>query len=537
MNNSHISAGQFFQNLPQTSPQSFSVLHILLKPYLLPNLFIPLLLFYSAKARLGTLFAPTAQPYAKARDGLDLCYSDCQIPMKPSTLSQRRFPHTVLARILFLYARTSIVSPALKAYLVAYLYVTLPKLLAHVTKLFKTGDLATVGPRIKRTLCNALGIKKFPALAGLLVLQINVLEPLCGVLLRQVAPTLPLASRLAASTLLLAFAASLLTFPRFQDHALGSGRHTLLDLSLLVATRAADTLASAFLGRWGHLARWLALGDGALFMALSLLIMYSWFFHPERLPPAYRNWITSAADMDVEMVHALKYLKEKKGAYGVQNEYTAMLADYCVRHGRLPTEGCIVANQPLSCECVHAFKSKSCEVHALWRFWRGFKFALKLYGGLNALMLALPRGGRFQHRLWRAMVSLVRSLCFLASFIALCWYGVCLGRTRLLPKMFPAVPLTVWDDKWCVVLGLLLCGLSCFVETAKRRKELALFVVPRAVGTVVSFEPSPANLRAESVAFALSMAVLVAFAKKDPALVRGLFGKGLVSVFSLKRYE
>ena len=87
-----------------------------------------------------------------------------------------------------------------------------------------------------------------------------------------------------------------------------------------------------------------------------------------------------------------------------------------------------------------------------------------------------------------------------------------------------------------VACGCVLCGFSCFLETPQRRKELALFVAPHAFSKLVSTEPSEEALWLERLVFAVSMAVLVAFAKKDPSSVRGIFRKGLQSVFSLQSY-
>lgn len=336
------------------------------------------------------------------------------------------------------------------------------------------------------------------------------------------------------------------------------GRHHLLDLTLLVATRAADTVvalggarvvarAAKALAARGRAARMVGrataaalasgVGDGALFVALSYLVMYAWFYYPERLPPAYRRWITLAAAMDDEMVEMLRLIKHGTLVYGEDGPKARLLEQYCRRYGQDPARGLTVANVPLECEVVHAFHGRSCEAHAAWRFARGFRFALKLYGTLNLAMLVVRGRRPWGAAVVRAVRLTVRSALFLGAFIALCWYGVCLARTRVFPRMFPAVPKHHWDDTAGVASGLLLCGLSCFVETPQRRKELALFVAPRAVGTLVLTEPTARNLRVESVAFAASMAVLVACSRQDPAKVRGLFGKGLETVFSVRSYQ
>lgn len=430
-----------------------------------------------------------------------------------------------------LYALKRVGSPALRAFAFAYVYIILPKVVGTVVRLSRTKDYALILPRVVKSLKNALKGEKFPALAAQMSLGVSILEPISFLLLRSVIASTR--KNLVVSTFVASFMTSLALFPRFQTTVAKHSRHLSLDLTLLVVTRAVDTvLATALSGVGG---RDLSLiGDALLFGVSSALVMYAWFFNPSRLPPAYRKWITLAASMDDELVEMLRLVREKKLKYGEHGPHEHILDEYCRRYGQDPSRGSLVENQPLDCECIHAFKTKSCEKHALWRFVRGFQFAFKLYGGLNLIMLMIPRRhSNFVQRLVRSLRSSVRSSCFLATFIALNWYGVCLARTRVLPKLFPHVPATRWDDTVCVVSGCMLTGLSCFVDTPLRRKELALFVAPRAAGTLVNPEPTPGNLQLESVAFAMGMAVLVAFSRREASKVRGIFGRGLSMVFSL----
>lgn len=376
---------------------------------------------------------------------------------------------------------------------------------------------------------------KFPAFAAKMVLLTNILEPLLLVMFNKLGVSGK--TSIAASTLGATFVACLSTFPTFQNHVGKHGRHISLDLTLLMFTRAMDT---AFATALGYKSSFLgssssSLADGALFAVSSCLIMYNWVYNPENLPPAYRRWVAAAANLDLEIVDTLRYIKEKKLFYGVEGRHLDTLAGYCRKYGQDPLRGCTTTNIPLQCEVVHAFQTKNCELHALWRFARGFTFAFRLYGPLNALMLLVPKSSPWKTRIFAAIVSSVRSSCFLGAFIGFFWYGACLGRTRALPKLFPGVPASRWDDGVCVATGSAACGLSGFIETAQRRKELALFVAPRALGTMISAEPTQRNLRIERLVLALSTAVLVTSCKQDSSRVRGVFGRGLQAVF-MKRF-
>lgn len=192
------------------------------------------------------------------------------------------------------------------------------------------------------------------------------------------------------------------------------------------------------------------------------------------------------------------------------------MGPYFEKHGRDPRRGNTIVTQPIECEAVHAFTTKSCELHALWRFWRGFKFALGVYAPLNLLMLIFPLKTNKTVRLIRVLKSSIRSSCFLGTYIGLYWYAVCLARTRLFPKLFPNIPRARFDDTICAASGAVMCGFSSFIETPQRRKELALFVAPRGLGTLVPLEPTKRNLIIESFVFSVSLAVLLAYSKIIP---------------------
>ena len=107
---------------------------------------------------------------------------------------------------------------------------------------------------------------------------------------------------------------------------------------------------------------------------------------------------------------------------------------------KLPEElGDPVRTIPIPCELVHQGCGKSCEKHAMSRFCRGWLFAAKMYGPLQLIVLLrnIKAKGRFtQSALIRAILDMARSSAFLGTFIAFFYYGVCLSRTRLGPKLF-----------------------------------------------------------------------------------------------------
>lgn len=432
-------------------------------------------------------------------------------------------------KFLLKFTSQKVVRPSLKAFLFAYLYITVPKIINNVMISVKNRDYKQLIHRTMKIITKAFHPMKFPMFSASLIAIINVLEPLIARFLQGKKGFNNPLKTLFLSTFISSFIAACTAFPGFQKHILSYGRFTSLDLTLLMFSRALDTTLSSTLST--VLPSMLQpFGDALLFITSCSFIMYCWFFHPSRLPPAYRKWITSAANMDEEIVLLLRNLHFGDDKYGQKSN---TLTTYCHRYDKNPQVGDLVTVQPVPCEVVHAFQTTNCELHALWRFKRGFEFAFRLYGGINLVMLLVPKKIPMILRLRKAIILTVRSSSFLGGYIALYWYAVCLARKRLLPKMFPEVPNTRWDSTIAPTAGAIACGFSGFIETAQRRKELALFVLPRAIGTLVPTELSETNILIERLVFALSMATLMAYCKRDPGKVRGIFGKGLKAVMSI----
>lgn len=79
-----------------------------------------------------------------------------------------------------------------------------------------------------------------------------------------------------------------------------------------------------------------------------------------------------------------------------------------------------------------------------------------------------------------------RSAAFLSTFLTSCWYGVCLTRSIVLARLFPWISHDVWDGPYGgIMVGSLLCGSSIWIENGRRRGEMALYVLPRAIRSLL----------------------------------------------------
>jgi hypothetical protein len=429
-----------------------------------------------------------------------------------------------LSALLRQVPRNALLKSTQRAFIYSYLYIVLPRVVKKITRAIeKRQDPRDTLAGLLRTLVRGLHPLKFALLMARMFATMNVLAPFLA--RAQQANSCPRKLRgRRLPDLVACFLAAMINFPSFQSHIIKYNRFFSLDMTLILFTRALDTVVSSYFGgKVAPLGFLLHYGDGLLFVVSSFLIMHNWFFYPDKLPPAYQRWITSAADVDQEIMHGFRSLKDGTLKYGDPNCPNAdAFKPLCTKYGKDPELASLVKHQPFSCEILHVFTTKSCELHALWRFQKGFRFAFKLYGTINLIVWLIRRGNPK-----RLIFNTIRSSAFLGTFIGLYWYSLCLARNRVLPFLFPKTPVTRWDDTFAPAAGAMGCGFGCFVENEQRRKELSLFVAPRALGTLVSSEPTKRNLLIERLVFSLSFMTLVAVAKQDHKKVRGIMGKGL----------
>ncbi|GAA5995011.1 uncharacterized protein JCM10292_004486 [Rhodotorula paludigena] len=319
-----------------------------------------------------------------------------------------------------------------------------------------------------------------------------------------------------------------------------------LDLTLFVLVRAADTLARAVYerappasGQSASLLRFLAdQGDTIVFAFSSARIMHAWFYAPHLLPPSYSGWILRLARMDPRLLQLLRFARTNRYVYGQEPdaEVAQMCAGIAAKAGR---DAGLVNPQNISrlnCSFVHGkLGAGSCEANAVKRWARAFLDALMIYLPVHAippLLFSFRRTlSRPRSSLIRILLAASRSSAFLATFVASIYASVCLVRTRV-PGLLPSVPQQPLDSGLCVLAGCLACGFSVLIENKRRRREMALYVAPRALYAILDeLAPSAllhsragelAALWTERLVFALSSGTVVSAAVHRPDLVSGV---------------
>jgi hypothetical protein len=274
------------------------------------------------------------------------------------------------------------------------------------------------------------------------------------------------------------------------------------------------------------------MADPWIFASSAAIIMWSWFYSPQRLPKAYNQWISTAADIDPRLIQALRLCRQGDFLYGQDTGKAPLLTSLCNELGMPPKWGDPTKTVPIPCELYHCGRAKSCEVHGISRFLQSWKFAMEFYLPLQLLSKLRSPGTKAY---LAAITDAGRSSSFLAAFVAIFYYSVCLARTRIGPKIFSrqAVTPQMWDSGICVLAGCLACGWSILLEKASRRQEIAFFVAPRALATLMPRVYDKKYQRREQMVFALCVAVVLNAAKSGPSnVVRGVLGKLLRGVMN-----
>ncbi|KAH8811735.1 hypothetical protein F5884DRAFT_670309 [Xylogone sp. PMI_703] len=458
-----------------------------------------------------------------------------------------------------------VLRPLLRAYVLGYASSTLPRiitlLLTHLTRHRRkrpsiAGDKKPDVPfltSLKAILSGALECQRFPAFCATLIPLRKVIGKLLkgwsGIARQRLSVWLAtfIAAWLSLSLLQSKKSDAYIDYVSDPDVPEGSksvrpvrfaGR--TMDLTLFAVCRGLDVIIGELWSqrkarriancKWTKLESSIsALTDSTIFAASSALIMWAFMYTPSRLPGAYNKWIASAAQVDQRLLIALRRMRWGDLVYGVETGQAELLESMCADYN-LPLEyGDPVKSIPIPCELVHMGRGTSCEYHALSRLLRSVFWAFSTYLPLN-LLLVLRNPSRSSFK--SALKSSLRSSSFLATFIALFYYGVCLARTRLGPRILGTSLVTrrQIDSGLCVSSGCALCGWSILLENPGRRKDIALFVAPRALATLLPRRYDWEKRWRETAAFGAATAVVFTCVKERPERVRGVLGKVLKAV-------
>ncbi|CDO71570.1 hypothetical protein BN946_scf184911.g40 [Trametes cinnabarina] len=292
--------------------------------------------------------------------------------------------------------------------------------------------------------------------------------------------------------------------------------------------------------------QWASRIDALVFWACSARIMWCFFYEPER--------IMTMANIDPRLLAALRAIRTGNFSY---KRGTAVPPDLVPSLSRdlgypatwgdpalLPAYGGPQADKiwkalgvsgrrgrgGLPCEVIHGnVAGGSCLANASVRGMQAFAEAVAIYLPVHILPILITRPRKLLrlHTLLSTLLSVARSASFLSTFVSSIWFAVCFARTLVLARLFPGIPHDFWDGPFGgTFLGCLLCGASIWIERDRRRGEMALYVLPRAIRACLPAEwikSGRASVRwAERLVFILSLSTLLTAVVHRPDTLRGL---------------
>ncbi|KAJ7597043.1 hypothetical protein C8J56DRAFT_850944 [Mycena floridula] len=299
--------------------------------------------------------------------------------------------------------------------------------------------------------------------------------------------------------------------------------------------------------------------DGIVFWICSARIMWCFFYQPYRLPSSYVRWISALAEVDQRIIEVLRLIRSGEWSYIKGSlAHESILKDLAKDLGFnpawgdpliVPTFGGAAANEVwknlgvtnrnrvggIPCQVVHGGVGSnlglagSCTANSGIRGLKAFVKALAIYipAHFIPIILTRPRTLLRPERLFATILAAGRSATFLSTFVAAYWYGICLTRSLGFARLFPWVSYQFWDGPYgCILAGCLLCPSSIFIEEGRRRGEMALYVLPKAVRASLPHRWLRSGNRGvvmtEQVAFVLSLASLLTASVHAPDTLRGL---------------
>ncbi|KAI5474992.1 peroxisomal membrane protein 4 [Pseudohyphozyma bogoriensis] len=280
-------------------------------------------------------------------------------------------------------------------------------------------------------------------------------------------------------------------------------------------------------------------GDALLFGAACGQIMYAWLMAPDTLAPGYRKFITNASGVcppclpvnlsttrhgEFDPVIARQALTWKKKPTSLN----ATLIEAYAARGEAGDFG----DRFAPCEVVHPW-IENCRWVAVDRWQSVFRLMFPVYGALHVIPPILLRHRAFRKApikvLKKSIFGTLRSCSFLASFVVL-FQGLVCSQRNVYYFLQGKVPQWLLEKVllhklyyWGVGFSTML---TLFIEEKKRRGELAMYVLPRALeslwGVLRARAWVPLIPGGEVLLASVGMAMVMSTYEHEPKMLSGL---------------
>ncbi|KAJ7496788.1 hypothetical protein FB451DRAFT_1208789 [Mycena latifolia] len=233
-------------------------------------------------------------------------------------------------------------------------------------------------------------------------------------------------------------------------------------------------------------------------------IMYAFFLRPDTLPRSYVNWMQEASKTPADAfrfnlkgvqenvvdIPALDSLIARPNVTPTNLSALLLLRDRAVAGAAVP--------RYIPCCGLHS-EATSCWTGALFKFIRVARWTLPIYSTLHFVPTVLFRWDMFRANpgrvLGRVGMGSLRSSAFLGAFVVLSQAVLCIKHQlyerimaaptssplrKLLPQRL--VDILIFRGTWW--LSGLSTGLALLIEDERRRAELAMYVLPKALESI-----------------------------------------------------
>ena len=220
---------------------------------------------------------------------------------------------------------------------------------------------------------------------------------------------------------------------------------------------------------WNH-------GDVLLFALSSAQVMYAYVMRPETLDRGFWNFIVRAGPIDKPTLGAVRAnLSGNPVNLASLPAYSELGLDGAVR---LPSGGETIPCVP--CELMHRSTGcRGCPAHAIAASADTFRKCFPFYLSIHLVPFAVLNAAKALRdpvgTVAKATTATVRSTAFISAFVGVYMGSVCAHR-------FVAGR----DHRAVYYAAGLAAASSLFIEKKSRRAELALYLMPRAIDSLVS---------------------------------------------------
>ncbi|KAI9022769.1 hypothetical protein CLU79DRAFT_804209 [Phycomyces nitens] len=273
-------------------------------------------------------------------------------------------------------------------------------------------------------------------------------------------------------------------------------------------------------------------GDSLLFGLTCAQVLYAYTMQPQTLPPDFFVFMIKAARVPDPLLR-LNAKNIRKIPLDPGEALNAIKKFRPTQHAIDVVSALPPLPTVTPCEAIHPWVD-SCTGTAFERFSLVFKSMMPVYGTLHFVPLFLLRTKSVLESpakmLSRTAINTIKSGAFLATFVTVYQMQVCTHR-----KLVDLGITTANSKYFHFMYGFVCSYISIFIEDKKRRSELALYVLPKAIQSLYLIAYQRRLIfklkHFEVLMSSAAMAIIMSFYQDEPDVLSTFVRKIMVQFF------